>query len=160
MNDKIIEGIGVLKYEDDCYMGKMSVNFFSRIYEICIRIDIFDAGPDGLTKELTRATQNCIQILNSETNKVMEAIFEYYNEEVKDRADDGFCDYIEMADYNELFQVMTPIELYVVNLNDSSIVEDIKAGLYFKCAWNDEGYAIRFNGNGKIVRMGTGEILY
>jgi len=157
---KNVEGVGLLEYDGDAYIGKLGINIFAHDYEVDIRFRLYDAGPDGLTSELIIAFQNCLNVLKNQTIKILYAIMEYYNEDVKENAEDGFCDYIEMRDYNQLSDVMTPKEIYIVNLSDTEIVRNVRVGIYFECDWNDEGFAIRFDGDGNIVKVGTGDILY
>ena len=75
-------------------------------------------------------------------------------------AEEDRCDYFIFNNTNQLKNVIDPKELYIVDLERSGSIKDIKVGLFFECNWDDEGFGIRFDGNGIVIRMGSGAIIY
>ena len=159
MNKKITS-LGVLEFYQGKYgngfTGKVNMNLFSKGYSVNIRFNLHDNGFDSLSDEMITAAQNCLNAINNQTDVIEQAIKDYYDDVAKDRAEEGWCDYVEMDDLNQLAQVMKPEELYI-----SCGSSWIRVGLYFICNWDEEcGFGIRFDGNGKIVRLGTGDVVY
>lgn len=155
MQKKEVEGIGTLFYnENGSFIGKVKVDIFSNIYEIDIRFRVFNEGYNGLSNNLIVAAQNCLRTLNSST-EIAQLIKKYYDRVVREKAEDEACDYIKFDNENGLAQVMKPKEIYLMKLKKTIVV-----GIYFECDWDDEGFAIRFSRNGKVKKMGTGDIIY
>lgn len=160
MEKKYIEGIGELKSEMNSLFGKINISIFSEKYEISIRFLVYDESFMGLTEDMITMAKKCISELNNNSKSIMENIKSYYDDEVKERYEDGFCDYVEMNDYSDLSQVMVPKELFIKEIYKREPNSKVYSGLYFECDWNDEGFAVRFDEQGNVVQMGTGEIIY
>lgn len=160
MEDRKIKDIGTLKYCRHSYIGKAAIALFGAAYEIDIRFKVYDEGEHGLTENMTMAAGNVLNTLRTDREKVQEAVKAYYDSEVRELAEDGRCDYFVFHDAGQLKQVMEPKELYLVDLERNGSVQAVKAGLFFECNWDDEGFGIRFDGEGAILRMGSGAIIY
>lgn len=164
MKEKVTN-LGILEFFQGEYRGgfkgKVSIKLFSEIYTVQIRFDVFNNGFDGLTDNMITAAQNCLDVINKQASIVELAIKEYYDTKVKVDSEEGFCEYIEMEDLKQLAQVMSPQELYIANLRKSKQIQDVEVGLYFDCDWDEEdGFGIKFDGNGNIVEVGTGDVIY
>lgn len=161
MENKEIAGIGLLKYHHESYIGKTNINMFGVIYSIKIRFMVYDKGELGVTEPMIKAAINVLNVLQKENDEIQIKIKNFYDSEVKELADDDKCDYFIFDSPNQLKEEMTPQELYITDLQRSGKTEDIKVGLFFICNWDDEeGFGIRFNGNGVIKRMGSGSVVY
>lgn len=158
--EKLIDGIGVLEDDGTALTGKININIFDISYDISIRFRLYEEGFEGLSSELLLSAQNCLKMLKNNPQKITDIIKEYYDTEVKESADDGYCDYIEIVDSNQFASIMKPVELFLKKVRGGKSLEDICMGIYFECDWNDEGFAIRFDGNGNWVKSGTGDIMY
>lgn len=159
MEQKVTD-IGVLEFTQGQYGGyftaKKLIRLFSASYEINIRFKVFHHGMEGLTDEMVMAAKACLDAINNQTDKIEQAIKNYYDTEVKADAEEGFCNYVKMDDISQLAQVATPEELFVEKLKTMIVV-----GLYFVCDWSEEkGFGIRFDTEGNIIELGTGEIIY
>lgn len=128
MQEKPTE-LGTLEiYQGKCgneFRGEVSVNLFSKVYAVHIRIDVFNKGFDGLSDYMITAARNCLNVINHQNNIVEQAIKEYYDTKVKMDSEEGFCDYIEMGDLSQLSQVISPQELYIVDLRKSKLVKEM-----------------------------------
>lgn len=157
--------IGVLEYIEGEYGGNFAVKadiwIFSREYTIDIRFNLYHYGPEGLTEIMIKAAKNVLDIFQNNIEVVETAIRAYYETEPKEFAEDGLYDYIDIKSAEQLAQVMKPVELYIPRFKTYQEVQDVKVGLYFECDWNpDEGFGIRFNGNGDILKVGRGDVVY
>lgn len=155
MIKKTIEKIGTLEFCEGKYGGEFTgwknVCIFSQIYNIKIRFDVFEKGIEGLSDRMINGAVNCINLICDKTDVIENIIKDYYDTEVKERAEDDFCDYIEMDSLAQLSQVMKPVEMYVVELGRE---KRVKVGLYFDCDWNEEdGFGIKFDGEGNILKL-------
>lgn len=164
MQEKSTE-LGTLEFYQGEYgnefRGEVSVKLFSKIYNVHIRFDVFKEGFEGLSDYMIEAARNCLNVINHHHDIVEQAIKGYYDTKVKVDSEEGFCDYIEMDDLSQLSQVMSPQELYIVDLRKSGLMKDVKVGLYFDCDWDEQdGFGIRFDGEGNIVRIGSGGVIY
>lgn len=161
MENKEIEGIGLLKYHHESYMGEINVRIFGMEYTIRIRFMVYDKGEQGVTEPMIRAALNVLNVLKEKGDEIQFEIKNYYDLEVKELADDDKCDYFVFNDTAQLKEVMVPQELYITDLQRNGNIEDIKVGLFFMCNWDeDEGFGIRFNGNGIIKKVGSGSVVY
>ena len=159
MNKKITS-LGVLEFYQGKYgngfTGKVNMNLFSKSYSVNIRFDLYDNGFDGLNDEIVTAAQNCLNAINNQTNEIEQTIKDYYDDVAKYRAAEGWCDYIEMDDLNQLAQVMKPEEFYI-----SGNPSRIHVGLYFICDWDREyGCGIAFDKNGNILEIGADDVVF
>ena len=144
MEQKVTE-IGVFEYTESVHGGywetKKNIKLFSKVYEINLRIDVFEDGPEGFTDEMVMATKACLDTIN-QTDKVEQAIKNFYNTDIRYTLDEQ----IEIEDINEFVRLVKPIELYVT---------DFKIGLYNECDWDDEdGLGIKFDREGNIKDVG------
>ena len=159
MKQKVTE-IGSLEYFQDEYggnfKGKKTIRLFSENYEIDICFDVFHDGIEGLTNEMIAAAKVCLDVINNHADKLEQAIKRYYDTEVKEDVEGRDGDYMEIDDINQLAQIVTPKELFIQDLKTLMAV-----GLYFICDWDEEaGMGIRFDTEGNICEIGTGEIIY
>lgn len=159
MEQKITE-IGVLDYQSKCNRGyfttKKIIKLFSKCYEIGIRFNVFHYGIEGLSDEMVMIAKVCLDTINNNTEKIEQVIKSYYDTDVKKEAEERGDSYIAIDDVNQLAQVVTPQELFLQTLKTEIIV-----GLYFICDWDEErGVGIRFDTEGNIIEIGTGEIIY
>lgn len=160
MKDKEIKDIGLLKYCHNAYTGKVKICIFEETYEVDIRFRVYGEGEEGLTKDMITAAKNVLNVLRKNREKIQETIKTYYDAEVQELAEEDRCDYFIFNNTNQLKNVIDPKELYIVDLERSGSIKDIKVGLFFECNWDDEGFGIRFDGNGIVIRMGSGAIIY
>lgn len=159
MEQKITE-IGVLEFSQSKYRGyfitKKEVELFSRRYKIDIRFDVFHYGIEGLTDEMIMVGKACLDTINNHAIKIEQALKNYYDTEVKEMAEEMECSYLAIEDASQLAQAVVPKELLIRPLKSK-----IVAGLYFDCDWEEErGVGIRFDTEGNITDVGTGEIIY
>ena len=159
MEQKVTE-IGILEYSESRYGGnftmKKIIELFSESYEIDIRFDVFHSGIEGLTSEMVMAAKTCLDVINNHTDKLVQAIKSYYDTEVKEDVEGRGGNYITIGNVNQLAQVVTPKELFIQPLKTKILV-----GLYFICDWDEEaGMGIKFDIDGNICEIGTGEIIY
>lgn len=160
MEQKATE-IGVLEYfQSESGRGylatKKSIEIFSQSYEIGIRFDVFHFGIEGLTNEMIAAAKACLDAIHNHTDKLEKAIKSYYDTDVKEDVEVRDGDYTTIDDVNQLAQVATPKELFIRPLKTKIVV-----GLYFICDWDEEaGMGIKFDTDGNISEIGTGEIIY
>ncbi len=159
MEQKVTE-IGALEYSESRYGGnftmKKSIELFSESYEIDVRFDVFHLGIEGLTNEMVMAAKACLDAISNHTDKLMQVIKNYYDTEVKEDVEGRGDDYITIDNVDQLAQVVTPKELFIQPLKTKILV-----GLYFICDWDEEaGMGIRFDTEGNITEIGTGEIIY
>ncbi len=102
------------------------------------------------------AAKTCLDVIKDYVDKIEQAIKTYYSTEVKETVEDQGCEYVEIDEASQFSQLMTPIELFIQPLSTKIVV-----GLYFTCDWDEEsGIGIRFDTQGNIIRIGTGEIIY
>lgn len=157
--------IGVLEYIEGEYggnfTGKTDICIFSHEYTIDIRFKLYRYGPEGLTEIMIKAAKNVLDIFQNNIEVVETAIRAYYETEPKEFAEDGLYDYIDIKSASQLAEVMKPVELFISKSKKYEKVQDVYVGLYFECDWNpDEGFGIRFNGNGDILKVGRGDVVY
>lgn len=157
---KVFDGIGELEEEGLSLIGNIKFKIFGSSYDIKLRFKVYDKGFDGLSTELLLSARNGLDILNNHPEKIMDLVTEFYQTEVKEMADDGYCDYIEIKDGNQFSDIIRPEEFFLKIVGNDNSLSDIYMGIYFECDWDDEGFAIRFDGEGNFIKMGTGDILY
>lgn len=159
MEKKVTE-IGVLEFLQSKYRGyfitKKEIELFSECYEIDVRFDVFHYGIEGLTNEMIMAGKACLDTINNHAIKIELALKNYYDTEVKEMAEEMESSYLAIEDVSQLAQVVEPKELLIRPLKSKIVV-----GLYFSCSWDEEkGVGIRFDTEGNIIDVGTGEIIY
>lgn len=160
MEQRITE-IGTLefsqsKYNRGYFTADKEIKLFSKQCKIGIRFNVFHYGPEGLTDEMLMAARACLETINNHAEMIEQWIKNYYDTEVRERAEEMGCNYVPIDDVCQLAQVVTPQELYIQPLKTNIIV-----GLYFTCDWDEErGVGIRFDTDGNIIKIGTGEIIY
>lgn len=147
--------IGTLEYVQGKYggyfKGKNYIHLFSQDYEIQVRFRVYDKGVEGLTDEMVKAAKACLDMFTGSTDDIEKKIKEYYGMDVVPIIED-MDEYNEIDSAAQLAQMMRPKELYVTSF---------KAGLYFECDWDEEkGVGIKFDREGNIIEMGTGDVVY
>lgn len=147
--------VGMLEFVEGKYgnefIGKACIRLFAQSYEIRLRFDVFDEGPEGLTDEMVKAAKACLEVFTGSTDEVEEKIKEHYDRRVVPIIEDR-DEYVEIDNIAQLAQMMRPKELYITSFS---------AGLYLECDWDDEeGFGIKLDRKGNIIKMGTGGVVY
>lgn len=138
------------------FTADKEIKLFSEQFKIGIRFNVFHYGAEGLTDEMLMAARACLETINNHVETIEQCIKNYYDTEVRERAEEIGCDYVPIDDVCQLVQVVTPQELYIQPLKTNIVV-----GLYLTCDWDEEGgIGIRFDTDGNIIEIGTGEIIY
>lgn len=160
MESKNFGKLGVLVLDRGFVSKKINLGIFGDFYEINLSFRVYEKGFEGITPELIRKSSIYLENIESEMDKVMHAIMEFYQTEIREMAEEGYYDYIEMDHINELQQVVIPRELFFTVLNIGKPNEYIKYGLVFDCEWTDDGLAVSYGEDGNIKEVGTLDILY
>lgn len=168
MTDKNLEGIGLFTYEhglgsSGSYMGNTTIDIFGHTYEIGIRFNVSNRGEAGMTEQVIAAARNVLYTLKHNREELQEALKAYYDSEVFELAEDERCDYFDFDSSDELCEVMTPKELYIVDLRKTGQAKDVEVGLFFECTWDEyeySGVGIRFDGEGTMLEVTTGDMIY
>lgn len=147
--------IGTLEFVQGKYggyfKGENYIHLFSHDYEIQVRFRVYDKGVEGLTDEMVKAAKACLDMFTGSTDDIEKKIKEYYGMDVVPISED-MDEYNEIDSAAQLAQMMRPKELYVTSF---------KAGLYFECDWDEEkGVGIKFDREGNIIEIGTGDVVY
>lgn len=160
MESKNIGKLGNFVLDRGFVTKKINIGIFGGFYEINLSFRVYENGFEGITPELISKSSIYLENIDSEMDKVMHAIMEYYQTEVREMAEEEDCDYIVMEHINELEQVVIPKELFFTVVNIRRPNAYIKYGMVFDCDWTDDGLAVSYGEDGNIKEVGTIDILY
>ena len=126
------------------WYGTEKVDFNGQSIEVDVQIDGYD---DSMIPESGKnAFLDFLNILNHNTAKISEAVFQYYCER---REELGFADEVN-ADYPAVSkpeEILKMITLIGITVPDQEAYDEVAVSLVFNCTWDKEnGLGICFIG--------------
>lgn len=135
----------------------ITIKMFGRQYTISFIFRLRESGGSAcITPEMVAAAKKFSENINVKIAEATKAIRHFYETEVKDRAEDGFCEYSKLCTSADLCKVVKPSRIYIDDVNDAN---EVFLGFIFECSWNKDGFAIRYDSDGNIVGVGTAAIM-
>ena len=102
----------------------ITIKMFGRQYTISLIFRLREnAGSACITPEMVAAAKKFSENINVKIAEATTAIRHFYETEVKDRAEDGFCEYSKLCTSADLCKVVKPSRIYIDDVNDGNTSE-------------------------------------
>lgn len=160
METREIVGLGTVTFDKGSIIKELEIELFETHYNINLRFQVYEKGFESMTTNLITIAKEYIENISLEMEKVAQEALNYYQSEVKEMAEEGYCDYVELNNMNDLKLMINPVELYFTEVHTGKPNAYVNYGILFDCKWSDEGFAISYGKDGNIAEVGTGDVLY
>lgn len=150
----ILDELGKYKIEDWSLESNITITIFGKQYNITLIIDELKKLEDGweIPEELIEYVKKFLNGIGSYLEKAMYEIEQYYHTTIKEEAEEGFCEYVEIKERNSLNQFLTPYGLYITRSDTLRAIGMIK--LVFQCDWYEDEFMVKYDKDCNIKEVG------
>lgn len=149
---------GAEKYEicDTALETITTITIFGKQYEITLIVKVLNIIEEGweVEEELREYAKKFLDGIDYYLEKAMDEIENYYHTTIKEEAEEGFCEYVEIEERNQLSQFLTPYGVYIFSMASLNGSRSSRIKLVFECDWYEDEFMVKYDKDCNIEEVG------
>ena len=148
----ILDELGKYRIYNNSLESNIMITIFGKQYKVDVSIQYLEEKEEEweLSEQLIDYAKKFLNGINSYLEKATYEIEQYYNTTIREEAEEGFCQYIEIEDSNSLSLFLTPYVLRITRFDEKlSMIQ-----LIFQCDWYEDEFMVKYDKDCNIKEVG------